>query len=57
MYNISATAKHLNLKCLPIHNGMLSYRTNLVTSTLLNIASENLVARSIDVPKFPAECP
>ena len=57
MYNISATAKHLNLKCLPIHNGMSSYRTNLVTSTLLNIASENLVARSIDVPKFPAECP
>ena len=57
MYNISATAKHLILKCLPIHNERSSNLTHLVTKTLLNIDSKNLVARSIDVPKISAECP
>ena len=57
MYKFSATAKHLILKCLPIHNERSSNLTHLVTKTLLNIDSKNLVARSIDVPKFSAECP
>ena len=56
-YKFSAIAKHLILKCLPIHNETSANLTNLVTKTLLNIDSENLVARSIDVPKFSAECP
>ena len=56
-YIFSAIAKHLILKCLPIHNGRSENLTNLVTKTLLNIHSENGVARSIDVPKFSAECP
>ena len=57
MYKLSATAKHLILKSLSIHNGRSANLTSLVTRTLLNIDSENLVARSIDVPKFSAECP
>ena len=57
IYNFSATVKHLILKCLPIHNGESANLTNLVTKTLLNIDSENLVARSIDGPNFSAECP
>ena len=57
MYNFSATAKHLILKCLPILTGRSANLTNLVTRTLLNIDSENLVAISIDDPKCSAECP
>ena len=56
-YNFSAIAKHLILKCLPIHNGRSANLTNLVTKKLLNIDSEILVAKSIDVPKFSTECP
>ena len=54
MYSFSRTAKHLTLKCLPIQNGRSANLTNLVTMTLLNLASENIDARSIDVPKFQA---
>ena len=57
MYKLSIKAKHLIVKCSPILNGGSTNLTNLVTETLLNIDSENLVARSIDVPKFSAECP
>ena len=57
MYNFSATVKHLILKCLPIQNGRSANLTNLVTKILLNTDYENLVARSIDGPKFSAECP
>ena len=54
IYIFSRTAKHLILKCLPIQNGKSANLTNLVTMTLLNLASENIDARSVDVPKFPA---
>ena len=57
MNNFSAKAKHLIVKCLPILNGRSANLTDLVTRILLNIDSENLVARSIDVPKISAECP
>ena len=57
MYKFSAKAKHLIMKCLPIINGRSANLTNLVSKTLLNVVSENLVARSRDVPKFPSECP
>ena len=56
MYIISAKAKHLIVKCLPIPNGRSANLTNLVTRTLLNIDSENIVTISIDVPKFSADC-
>ena len=56
MYKFSATAKHLILKCLPIHNGRSANLTNLVTKKLLNIDSEILVARSMDAPNFSADC-
>ena len=52
-----ATAKHLIFKCLPIHNGRSTNLKNLVANTLLKIDSEKLVARSINVHNFPAECP
>ena len=55
MYNISAKAKHLIVKCLPILNGRSANLINLVTRTLLNIDSENLVAKSIDVLIFYAD--
>ena len=57
IYKCSAKAKHLILKCLPIHNGRSENLTNLVTKTLLLIDSENIVARSIDVPKCSTDCP
>ena len=57
MYNFSETVKHIILKCLPIQNGRSANLTNLVTKTILNIASENLVARSRDAPKFSSEYP
>ena len=56
IYKFSAKAKHLIVKCLPILNGRSANLTDLVTRTLLNIDSENLVVRYIDVPKFSADC-
>ena len=56
MYKISAKAKHLIVKCLLILNGRSANLTNLVTRTLLNIDSENIVARSIDVPEISTDC-
>ena len=56
-YTFSAKAKYLILKWLPIHIERSTNLTNLVINTPLYIASENIVARSIDVPEFPAECP
>ena len=56
IYKFSAKAKHLSVKCLPILNGRSANLTNLVIRTLLYIDSEFFVARSIDVPKFSADC-